>query len=480
VTTPAPVIRGPVLGCLILFMLPFVTVGVVHLGQAVFQAARGDWGGAAFLALFGLVFGLVGVGGIAGAMKVRRAAVAADAQRAARPETPWLWRADWAKGRIEDSSRSTMTAAWLLAGFWNLITLPSAFFAVRQALRDESYGLLWVLIFPAVGLGLLAWATHATLRFRRFGLSRLELSTIPAPIGRSLRGTVVATGALDARDRLRVTLTCVRRVTTGSGKSRSTRERVLWQEEQQVEGRQARSAEGMITSIPVDFRVPSDAEPSDASNPRNQVVWRLAVTAEVPGVDYASTFEVPVFRTGESEELTSAPLMTPPSPPEPYVQPASSRVQVTRNRRGTEVVFPAARNPGAAGGLTAFLAIWLAAVWATVHFDAPLVFQILFGIFGLFLLWATIALWFGVTRVTVGDGAVVVSSGLLAPFRERRLPAADVAEVVARIGMQAGNTPYYDVILVRKDGKQIPAGRGIRDKREAEWLAGTVRDALRG
>jgi hypothetical protein len=153
---------------------------------------------------------------------------------------------------------------------------------------------------------------------------------------------------------------------------------------------------------------------------------------------------------------------------------------VTRNRRGTEIVFPAARNPGAAGGLSAFLAIWLAAIWATVHFDAPLVFQLLFGFFGLFLLWATLHLWLGVTRVTVGDGTVVVSSGLLSPVRERRLPAPDVAEVVARIGMQAGNTPYYDVILIRKDGKQIPAGRGIRDKREAEWLAGTLREALPG
>jgi hypothetical protein len=209
-------------------------------------------------------------------------------------------------------------------------------------------------------------------------------------------------------------------------------------------------------------------------------VWRLAVTAEVPGVDYGSTFEVPVFRTAESEEATSAPPLSAPAPVEPYVQPASSRVRVNRNRRGTEIVFPAARNPGAAAGLTGFLVIWLAAVWATIHLDAPLVFQLLFGGFGLFLLWAAVALWLGVTHVTVGDGAVVVSSGLLAPFRERRLPAADVAEVVVKIGMQAGNTPYYDVILVRRDGKRMPAGRGIRDKREAEWLAGTVRDALLG
>lgn len=45
--------------------------------------------------------------------------------------------------------------------------------------------------------------------------------------------------------------------------------------------------------------------------------------------------------------------------------------------------------------------------------------------------------------------------------------------------MQAGGTPYYDLVLAREDGRQVPAGRGIRDKREAEWLADTLREALK-
>ena len=275
-------------------------------------------------------------------------------------------------------------------------------------------------------------------------------------------------------------LTCVRRVTTGAGKNRSTSERVLWQEEQRTPGRQTRSAEGMVTSIPVAFELPADAEPCDSTNPRDQVVWRLSVSAEVPGVDYASTFEVPVFRTAESEAAPSSEPAAAPAPVEPFVQPATSRVRVTRNRRGTEIVFPAARNPGVSAGLSLFLAIWLAAVWATVHFGAPMLLQVIFGVFGLLILWGTVASWLGVSQVTVGDGAVTVASGLLAPMREHRLAAEEIAEVTTRIGMQAGNTPYYDLILVRKDGKQVPAGRGLRDKREAEWLAATLRDALRG
>jgi uncharacterized membrane protein HdeD (DUF308 family) len=478
-TAAAPAKQAAAFGCLVLFMLPFAAVGVFSLVQAVRQAAAGDWGGAAFMGLFGLVFGLVGFGGLIAAAKSRRTIAATEALRSRHPEAPWMWRADWASGRIEDSNRSTMIAAWAFAGLWNLISLPGAYLGLRQALRDETYAALLVLLFPAVGLGLLVWAIRATIRFRSFGVSRLELDTVPARVGRSLRGIVRTTGTLDPREGLRVTLTCVRRMTSGSGKNRSTSERVLWQEEQTVPGRQTRSAEGMITTVPVAFEVPADAAPCDTTSSRDQVVWRLSLSAEVPGVDYAATFEVPVFRTAEGEDLPPSEPAAVPAPVAPFVQPATSRVRVTRNRRGTKIVFPAARNPGASASLTVFLVIWLGAVWAMVHFGAPLFFHLIFGAFGQLLIWGTVGSWLGVSRVTVGGGAVTVASGVLAPTRERRLAAAEIAEVTTRIGMQAGSTPYYDLVLVRTDGKRVNAGRGLRDKREAEWLAATMREALR-
>jgi hypothetical protein len=44
--------------------------------------------------------------------------------------------------------------------------------------------------------------------------------------------------------------------------------------------------------------------------------------------------------------------------------------------------------------------------------------------------------------------------------------------------MQGGSAPSYDVRIVRRDGKRIAAGSGIRDKREAEWLAWTIEQGL--
>lgn len=46
--------------------------------------------------------------------------------------------------------------------------------------------------------------------------------------------------------------------------------------------------------------------------------------------------------------------------------------------------------------------------------------------------------------------------------------------------MQAGGRPYYDLRLTRSNGREVATGRGIRDKREAEWLAARLKQAIGG
>jgi hypothetical protein len=69
----------------------------------------------------------------------------------------------------------------------------------------------------------------------------------------------------------------------------------------------------------------------------------------------------------------------------------------------------------------------------------------LFAVFGLglagFGIAAALARWRRTLGETTGAG------------RERRLPAGEVAEVTTRIGMQAGGTPYYDVVVVRSSAR---------------------------
>lgn len=270
-------------------------------------------------------------------------------------------------------------------------------------------------------------------------------------------------------------------MTTRSGKNTSTSESILWQEERLVPGEPSRTAAATETHIPVAFRLPADAAACDDTDSNNRVLWRLRLSASVPGVDYAAQFEVPIFRTSASDQPLSADeerVTQDLLAGAVYQQPADSRIVITSNRRGTEVMFPAARNPGAATSLTFFLLLWLGCIGLQVYFRAPLVFPIVTGLVGLLIFIGVLDLWLAVSRVTVDAGTLTWATGYLFPGRERTLEGSEIADVVASIGMQAGTTVYYDVAVVRKNGKKIKVGHSVRDKREAEWLAGTIRKAL--
>ncbi|MGH7499201.1 MAG: hypothetical protein ACREL3_10165 [Gemmatimonadales bacterium] len=456
-------------------MLPFAGVGVFTAVLSVRAALVPDWKQAILLGIFALTFGGVGFGGIAAAFAGKRRLAASQALQEAHAGEPWLWRPDWAAGRVEDASRTAASFAWFFAIFWNLISLPAAFFGVREAVQKENHAALLALLFPAVGLGLLVWAIRSTLRYRRYGVSRFELTTLPGVIGHSLAGTVRLSEALRPEGGFQVALVCLRRRTTGSGKSRSTSESILWQDDRRV------AATGTV--IPLAFAIPADALPCDDGNPNDRLIWRLRVEANVPGVDYSSIFEVPVFRTAESDRPRTAEeeqATRDPAVAAAYRQPPTSRIEVTSNRRGTEIYFPAARNPGFGAGLTVFFLIWCSAIWACIHFKAPIIFPIVFGLFGIILLVALLDIWLKVTRVTVEPGKVTVASGYLSAGTGKTIDAGEIADVTAKITMQGGSTPYYDVTIVRKDGKKVSAGSAVRDKHEADWLASMIRDGVSG
>lgn len=468
------------LGCVALFLLPFAGFGAFAGWQGLQRAAQGNWHEGLYFLLFAAVFGGVGFGGLAMVLLGKRKLQEQEALKARHPTEPWLWQKDWAAGRVDDAGRTGMWGAWAFATLWNLVSIPSGYLGVRAALYEGNKAGMFALLFPLVGLGLLVWAIRATLRFKDYGTSRFELSTLPGVVGHTIAGSVRIPSLVEPAEGFYTTLSCVRRVTT-QGKNGSTTESILWQEDRLIRGQPSRDPDGMATRIPIAFRLPADAQPCDASNPNDRVLWRLKVSANVPGVDYQSIFEVPVFRTAASdsplsddEERQTHDQVIPTD----YRQPAGSRITVTKNLRGMEIFFPAARNPGAASGTTLFTALWSGVVWFLISFKAPLLFPIVFGLFGLLLIYITLQLWFGVSRVTVNSGTVAVASGYLSPGSERTLRLGEISDISTAIGMQAGSTPYYDVVIGLKNGQKVIAGRSVRDKREAEWLAITMRKSL--
>jgi hypothetical protein len=161
------------------------------------------------LLLFGALFVCVGVGIAVLARRGRRLAKQLEERKARHPDEPWLWNEAWSEGRLRYSARASMRYAWLFAIAWNAISLPIAFLAPGEFIEKGNHAAAIAVLFPAVGIGLLVWAVHATLRWRRFGESVFEMLRVPGVLGGELAGTLQVGGELSATEAITARLSCM-------------------------------------------------------------------------------------------------------------------------------------------------------------------------------------------------------------------------------------------------------------------------------
>jgi hypothetical protein len=243
------------------------------------------------------------------ARRVVHEADAEEARRAQFPDQPWKWKTEWQKPFIDSQSKTTAIGLWIFAIFWNAISIPAAWIILHDAHREKAANL--ILIFPLVG-GLMLWgAIYQTVRWRKFGRTRFVPSQIPGAIGGYLGGVIEVPARVMPVADARLMLKCVCRETRGTGKQRRTTEVVRWEHEENIAREKWVSGFGG-TSIPVLFYIPATCAATDDSDSNNEIVWRLSAEVAVPGVDFATTFKVPVYVTGET-----AP---PPEPGQPLLE----------------------------------------------------------------------------------------------------------------------------------------------------------------
>jgi hypothetical protein len=457
---------------LCLFGLPFAGFGLFAVSQAIRLASAGPgnmtfW----FPLLFGVVFSSVGFGLIFAGIYAGKRAARQERLQVEHPTEPWLWRDDWAQGRANSTTRTNMIAGWVFAIFWNLVSMPVAFLVLPQAAKQKGPIAYLGLIFPVVGVLLLMRAIRQTIAFAEFGNSYFEMSAVPGVVGRELKGQIQARFPHSPDHGIHLRLSCVNRFTTGSGDSQSTSENIVWRDEADLAS--AQLCPGPTgTTIPVAFRIPVDAQPTEKRNARDEFVWLLEALADVPGVNYHDIFEVPVFRTQQTPAQPEAERFAAPEPAQPVARPDVVTVEVRQNATGTEFYFPAARNKSFATGTTAFSLIFSSITFFLIY-HAPIIFPLAFGFFSLLLLYITVQLWLGTTRVVIGGGGVTLQEGLLGGGKVRQIALSEIASINDRITAQQGGatgTPYYDIELTLRDGKKLTLGHTLRDKHETEWL----------
>ena len=445
-------------------------LGIAVWGLAASPMDEDSW----ILLAFGLVFGGFGCLPLYFVSRERKQQAKRDDILSLHPGQPWMLREDWAQGRAKSGTRSGLAFAWIFAIFWNAVSAPILF--LFSDMVEEAGPVAYIaLLFPLVGLGLLYWAVRMTIHWRTFGKTWFEMTTVPGALGRTLEGKIWTRFARPPDQGVILKLTCFNRYVTGTGKNRSTHEKILWREEQTVPFGAVLSTPG-ASAIPVRIPLPADAPETNTENSSDSIHWVLAAEASVPGVDYSDEFEVPVFRTPQSpgpDDTTSEPAAVATTPVSlREIEKAGIRVGPSP-AGGTEFYFSAARNPGAAAVTTVFFSIWSAIVWFLFHSDAPVIFPVIFGLFEVLLFVAVLQLWFGTATVTVGSGALTSRRRTLGIGFSREIPFEEIAGLRMKIGMQSGGrhgTPHYDIQLVLKSGKEHTLAGGISRKRRAEWI----------
>lgn len=400
------------------------------------------------------------------------------------PGEPWRWRPEWDRGVIPAGSKASMLGLWAVAGFWNAISAPVPF-AVADEWQGGNALMLLALLFPLVGAGLLIAAVRATLIWLKYGRTELVMRSVPGVIGGELIGAVRIPQPVDFDERVTVKLSCIKKVTSGSGDDRSTSERVLWQSEHPVDRGDVQVTEQ--TLVPVVFLIPYTCRPTDEAS---EVSWRLEAVGATPGLDFQARFEIPVFLTAESrEEVTEHSTVDPAIRAERMKEAARASLVGVRElgigRLELDVPPAAVRSVGMFLGLAVFTVIWTAVSVFMVMFDAPIVFPIVFGFFD-FILWLILVQYVtGRRRTRIGAGELEVSSRFLCFWSRRTISAADVrrVEIPVTSHAQSGSKQYlYYSVRVFYGGSEreshLDVADSIGNKAEAEWIAEAVEKAL--
>jgi hypothetical protein len=159
-------------------------------------------------------------------------AEAEEARRAQFPDQPWKWKAERQAPSIESDTGGTAAGLCFFAILWNAFSFPAAWVILRDAHHEKAAS--FILLFPGIGLLLLWGAIYQTIKWRKFGRVRFVPTSLPGAIGGYLGGVIEVPARVSPDADANLALKCVHRVTTGSGKNRTTHETVLWEHEEAI------------------------------------------------------------------------------------------------------------------------------------------------------------------------------------------------------------------------------------------------------
>ena len=426
------------------------------------------WGLMGFKSIFLFVFGGVGLGLL---IAVWRAPKEKDRTLPQYQSSPWLLNDKWQTPTIRSSSKMAMWVAWGFAAFWNLISSVTPFLAYREVVEKQNYIALVALLFPLIGVGLIAWAVRRTMEWRRFGPAPVTLDPFPGSIGGHVGGTIDLNLPYDATNRFELTLTNIHHYVSGSGKNRSRKEKALWQDVQI--GHAEHGSKG--TRLTFRFDVPEGLDETDAEAEGDSYeAWRLNLRAELPGADLDRDYDIPVYATAtESRSLSNVAVER--SRQELGViaeQRIRDAIDLRHDANGKSMYYPMGRNLGSAIGGFIVGAVFAAAGWFLVVEEGQRVFGSIFGGVGTLVAIATLYMMLNSLEVSQrGSSVHTVRRVLGIPVKRRTMQRHEFDSFIKDSSFQTQSggkhVMHYSIYALDRQGNRLVVGEGFKGESEA-------------
>lgn len=458
-------------------------------------------------------------------------------------DAPWRVRPEWRRDELVATATVDRSLV-VFAVLWNLFAWPLAYFLMRS---DQGEGDVWlVALFPLIGLGMLAVVAYQLVRARKFGRTVVQLDPMPLRLGRTFRGTLQANVARDQapEDGFVVEVNCYRqkvRYTRDSDGDRTRRiERdLLWRDETRIRG--DASMDGARVEVPFAFRLPEEMPPSTPLKLDNRIVWEVAAEADVPGIDFAATVEVPVFpaepgsvgedgqaavsevddgvreraAAGATASTTAAPVeVGDPEAAWAFDEPLTEGIELIEEPDRFKLHFTAARNRKGAIVMGVLGAALLVGGFPLTSASGPM--GLIFIAMGGLLVFGSIQQGTNDTVLRVRGGRIQVThDGIGMPadvdvpveriddvlvdvepgssenaryaitllaragdgLEHLEAQAAHVMGVMSKFGVEEDH-PAMEAMRKGADQPRISVASGLADKDEADWLAWKVKQAV--
>ncbi len=385
------------------------------------------------------------------------------------PGEPWRWKDNWQTPEVKSSSQASFYGALFFAAFWNLISWPITILSFDEIISDKNRIALVVFLFPIVGIGLAHWAFRSWQQWKKFGHTRFVAETYPSALGHALVGSVVMPTP-PSGTKFHLKLNCIRKEESGSGKNRTTRDNILWQDEQFITSENSSSPE---YRLPVFFKLPNDLPQSTMDDEDDHVVWRLTAEAETAKAKFDQSFDLPVFDPDQySIKIPNSARIgagTGYSTKEYKGDWRETGVMFADNADGKYYFFPAARHKKMATAITLMAIIFSAVGFAPLFSDMPWFFSIVFGLTGLGLLAWAVSLWLHKSALNISADGITFRRGIFGGKMQLYRPD-DIKSIELESTMSSGDVKYYDIVAALKSGKKLRIANNLLGRRDVENL----------